>query len=124
MTGRRLLDPCRDERTRPKPFESLFTASSETGQNPVGMTPGLRLATASQLPAGEYVWFKRLQSASVTSGSAPDGYAFRSPGGDVYPGAVYRGLRSSAPPPARAGQARRGDGPRPTDRSGSSCPGA
>jgi hypothetical protein len=74
-------------------FESLFTASSETGEDPVGMT--LRVAVGDRvysfLPA-EYVWFRRLQSASVTIRLPPDGFASVLPLAQSYPGAVYRGV--------------------------------
>jgi hypothetical protein len=74
-------------------FESLFTASSETGEDPVGMT--LRVAVGDRvysfLPE-EYVWFRRLQSASVTIRLPPAGYAFVLPLATSYPGAVYRGV--------------------------------
>jgi hypothetical protein len=74
-------------------FESLFTASSETGENPVGMT--VRVALGDRVYSflsEEYVWFQRLQSASVTIRLPPDGYAFVLPVATSYPGAVYRGL--------------------------------
>jgi hypothetical protein len=74
-------------------FESLFTASSETGEDPVGMT--VRVAVGDRvysfLPA-EYVWFRRLQSASVTVRLPPAGYAFVLPLATSYRGAVYRGV--------------------------------
>ena len=74
-------------------FESLFTASSETGENPVGMTVRVAVGnrTYSFLP-DEYVWFGRLQSATMTIRLPPAAYAFVLPLARSYPGAIYRGV--------------------------------
>jgi hypothetical protein len=74
-------------------FDSLFTASSETGENPVGMT--LRVALGNRIYSflpDEYVWFKRLQSATMTIRLPPAGYAFVLPLAHSYQGAIYRGV--------------------------------
>jgi hypothetical protein len=78
-------------------FESLFTASSETGENPVGMT--LRVALGNRVYSflpDEYVWFGRLQSATMTIRLPPAGYPFVLPLARSYPGAIYRGVAVGA----------------------------
>jgi hypothetical protein len=74
-------------------FESLFTASSGQGGNPVPMT--LRVAVGdllySYLPR-EFVAFQRLQSASLEVRLPPRGYPMALPVPRSYPGAIYEGV--------------------------------
>jgi hypothetical protein len=73
-------------------YTSLFTASDEDGNDPVPVT--VRVANGKEiyqfLPA-EYVYFRRLQSATLDLQLPPQGFAMALPLPKSYPGAVYTG---------------------------------
>lgn len=73
-------------------FQSLFTASSEAGGNPVPMT--IRVAIGDRLyeylPT-EYAYFQRLKSARVEIRLPPHGHPIALPVPRSYPGSIYQG---------------------------------
>jgi hypothetical protein len=74
-------------------FGALFTASSETGTNPVPMT--VRVSKGNfvyQFLPEEYVEFQLLSSARLLIRLPPEGYPMVLPLPTSYPGAVYEGL--------------------------------
>jgi hypothetical protein len=74
-------------------FESLFTASSEQGGDPVPMTLRVSLGDLvyEYLP-GEYVLFRRLRSARLDIRLPPRGYAIALPVPRAFRGASYEGV--------------------------------
>jgi hypothetical protein len=74
-------------------FSSLFTASSETGKNPVPMTVRVSKGDfVDQFLLEEYVDFQLLKSARLIIRLPPAGYPMVLPLPQSYPGAVYQGL--------------------------------
>jgi hypothetical protein len=82
-------------------YSSLFTASDEEGHNPVPFT--VRVADGNDtyqfLPA-EYVFFKRLESATLDLQLPPSGYAMALPLPKSFPGAIYEGTIVGATTPS------------------------
>jgi hypothetical protein len=74
-------------------YESLFTASSEQGGNPVPMTLRVSLGNLvyEYLPE-EYVPFQRLRSARLDIRLPPRGYPIALPIPRTFPGAIYEGV--------------------------------
>jgi hypothetical protein len=79
--------------TRDGSFQSLFTASSEAGGNPVPMT--IRVSEGDlvyQYLPTEYAYFQRLQSARIDLRLPPKGYPIALPVPRSYPGAIFEGI--------------------------------
>jgi hypothetical protein len=79
--------------TKDGSFQSLFTASSEAGGNPVPMT--IRISEGDlvyQYLPTEYAYFQRLQSARVDIRLPPEGYPIALPVPQSYPGAIFEGI--------------------------------
>ncbi len=73
-------------------YSSLFTASDEESHDPVPFT--VRIADGSdiyQFLPDEYVYFRRLQSATLDLQLPPSGFAMALPLPKSYPGAIYLG---------------------------------
>jgi hypothetical protein len=74
-------------------YESLFTASSEQGGNPVPITLRVSLGDlVYEYLSGEYVSFQRLRSARLDIRLPPRGYPIALPVPRTYPGANYEGV--------------------------------
>ena len=73
-------------------YDSLFTASDEQSDDPVPFT--VRIADGNDiyqfLPA-EYVYFRRLESATLNLQLPPSGFAMALPLPKSFPGAIYAG---------------------------------
>jgi hypothetical protein len=74
-------------------YSSLFTASSEASANPVPFTVRVSIGdVVYQFLPEEFVYFTRLQSATLDVRLPPAGYAMAIPRPQSYPGAVYTGI--------------------------------
>jgi hypothetical protein len=74
-------------------YSSLFTASSESQQDPVPFTVRVSIGdTVYQFLPLEYVLFRRLQSATLDIRLPPRGYPMAIPEPVSYPGALYTGI--------------------------------
>jgi hypothetical protein len=74
-------------------FSSLFTASDESGHNPVPLTVRVALGDlVYQLLPQEYVKFTALRSARLDIHLPPQGYPMALPRPTSYEGAIYQGL--------------------------------
>jgi hypothetical protein len=74
-------------------YSSLFTASSETRDDPVPFTVRVSIGnTVYQFLPQEFVYFQRLRSATLDIRLPPPGYAMAIPRPESYPGAVYTGI--------------------------------
>ncbi len=73
-------------------YSSLFTASAEAPGNPVPFTVRVSIGdVVYQFLSQEFVYFKRLESATLDIQLPPDGYAMAIPRPKSYAGAVYSG---------------------------------
>jgi hypothetical protein len=74
-------------------YSSLFTASSESQQDPVPFTIRVSIGdTVYQFLQLEFVYFKRLESATLDIRLPPRGYPMAIPEPVSYPGALYTGI--------------------------------
>ena len=78
-------------------YRSLFTASSETSDDPVPFTIRISIGnTVYQFRPQEFVYFKRLESATLNLRLPPSGYAMAIPRAESFPGAIYTGTVAGA----------------------------
>ena len=78
-------------------YSSLFTASSESQADPVPFTVRVSMGnTVYQFLPQEFVFFDRLESATMDLRLPPTGYAMAIPRPVSYPGAVYTGIVAGA----------------------------
>jgi len=74
-------------------YTSLFTASAETPGNPVPFTVRVSMGKlVYQFLPQEFVYFQRLESASLNIQLPPSNYAMALPRPQQYPGAIYTGV--------------------------------
>jgi hypothetical protein len=74
-------------------YHSLFTASDQESDDPVPFT--VRIAAGNdvyQFLPSEYVYFRRLESATLNLQLPPSGFAMALPLPKSYPGAIYAGI--------------------------------
>lgn len=78
-------------------YSSQFTASSESQADPVPFTVRVSMGnTVYQFLPQEFVFFDRLESATMNLRLPPTGYAMAIPRPVSYPGAVYTGIVAGA----------------------------